>query len=210
MIGVHPVADRTQAEEQWTTLREDRVAIYRASARASYRAPVRDAFASLLPFETVLDVGCSCGAFMPSILAVNPAAQVMGVDIGPDAIAAAKADWPGHFWFRASMVDWLPLCALSRRFDVVSSGGALACATPADIDAILSAIATIATRGLVLQEVTTTPRFAEGVSTCGAPEWRYDFEKRFEALGWRLVSRVWQQIETVRPAAVMVFRPDKE
>lgn len=209
-LSILPVADRAQAEAQWVTFRKDRVAIYRESATAEFRKPVRDALWAVLPWTSVLDVGCNCGAFMPSILAANPQAQVTGIDIGADAIAAAKHDWPAHTWALTSALDWLPMMALAgRRYDVLMSGSALSCITPRDIEPALNAVAALATRAIVIQEVTTTPRLREGVSDCGTPEWRYDYEARLARRHWKLASRVWQQVDSNRPAAVMVFCPER-
>lgn len=204
---------RAHIEGQWLATAKFRpgwLDLYRASATAEYRAPVAAAFASVAPFETVLDLGCNCGALMPLLLAASPSCQVLGVDLAPNAIAAAKVDWPAHTWACASIVDWLPMMAVCRRVDLVVSGSVLGAVVPTDLDAVLTAIATLATRAIVLQEPTTTPRFGEGISPAGVPEWRYDYVTRFAARGWRLASRVWQEIETDRPGAVMVFRHDKE
>lgn len=204
---------RAHIEEQWLLTAKYRagwVDLYRESARAEYRQPVASALTAVAPFETVLDLGCNCGALMPLILDASPTCQVLGVDLAEVAIAAAKREWPAHTWVCASIVDWLPLMAPFHRVDLVTSGSVLCAVVPSDINAVLDAVVALARRAILLQEPTTTPRYREGESPSGVPEWRYDYVTRFAARGWHLVSRVWQEIETNRPGAVMVFRPDKE
>ena len=203
--------NRAHVERQWKLTAENRPGwtdIYRASVRADYRRPVLEAFLAALPFEKILDLGCNCGALVPLFLYANPQVEVFGVDLAPNAIAEAKRDYPGHTWVCASLVDWLPSMApyAKFRFDVVMSGSVLCALVPTDIDVVLDALCTMATRTIVLQEPTTTPRFGEGLSPSGMPEWRYDYEAKLKARGWTMVSRVWQEITTDRPGAVMAFR----
>lgn len=206
-------ARRAHVEGEWLKTAESRTGwldIYRRSATEPYRLPVAQALAAAAPFHSVLDLGCNCGALMPLLLAADPACHVLGVDIAPSAIRAAKADWPAHAWACASIVDWLPMMAGHQTFGLVTSGSTLCAVVPDDIDAVLDALVALAARAIVLQEPTTTPRFGEGVSPSGVPEWRYDYVQRLAARGWHLESRVWQEITTTRPGAVMAFRPDKE
>lgn len=204
---------REHVERQWLRTSEERAGwldLYRASAREPYRVPVAEALAAVAPFATALDLGCNCGATMPLLLAASPACQVLGVDLAPNAIAAAQREWPAHAWACASIVDWLPMMAGYRRFDVVWSGSTLCAVVPTDIDQVLDAVVALAGRAIVLQEPTTTPRFGEGMSPSGMPEWRYDYVTRLKKRGWTLRSRVWQEVTTDRPGAVLLFRPDKE
>lgn len=214
MTIIGPIGgDRANVEYQWLETARTRagwVDLYRASAREPYRLPLLAALQEAAPFGTALDLGCNCGALMPLIMAASPCCRVLGVDIAPVAIAAAKREWPAHDWACASIVDWLPTMVGHRRFDVATAGSALCAVAPADIDAVLDAVSALASRAIVLQEPTTTAMFGEGISPAGLPEWRYDFQRRLLARGWRLTSRVWQAMTTDRPGAVMAFRPDKE
>ncbi len=47
------------------------------------------------PFRSVLDVGCSDGATGRALLALNPNAKIVGLDIDAEAIKAAQRDYAG-------------------------------------------------------------------------------------------------------------------
>jgi len=55
---------------------------------------------------SVLEVGCGSGANFPYLLqAVGPAGRVVGVDLSPDMIAAARARVHRHAWSRIELVE---------------------------------------------------------------------------------------------------------
>lgn len=199
-----PTIGRAEAEAHWTVTRGDAwLAEYRDSATAEYRKPLADALARLDPLS-LLDVGCNCGTIVPLV----PNAMITGVDINSMAIAAAQRAYPQHEWICASAVEWLP--ARSHKlvgFDVVVSSSTLAHIAPADIESVIDAIAYMATRAIVLQETCVTPQLDEGQTDCGVLEWRHDYARILRPMGWERVSRVWQNVTTQRPAAVMVFEP---
>lgn len=204
--------DRDFVENQWRRLGNpawiDQLWLdkYKASMHIATRQPIADALASVMPFSTVLDVGCNCGALMPTILRANTDAQVTGIDLNAFAITDARRTFPAHTWVAASIVDWLPMMVeAGRRWDVVTSGSSLCCLPPQIIDDAMHVIARAATRAIVLQEIVATDLYPEGISSAGTPEWRYDLARRLHADGWHEVGRVWQQLDTARPAAVMTF-----
>ncbi len=60
----------------------------------------------LAPGESVLEVGCGSGANFPYLLkAVGPAGRVVGVDLSPDMIAAARARVRRRGWSRIELIE---------------------------------------------------------------------------------------------------------
>lgn len=186
------------------------VAHYAASAAAPSRAVLQAVLHSLAPFTTVVDLGCNCGVLMPLLQAASPDVQVVGIDVSMEALAAAKRRYPAQTWVFASVTYWLPVLAdTGSHADIVVSSSCLEHVAARDIDETLRALVRVATRAVVLQEVTTTPRHPEGPSiACGVPEWRHDYERRLSALGWHRTQKFWQNVTSDRPGAVMVFEPE--
>lgn len=207
-----PLADkRANVEHQWKLTsqhRPDWVNIYRASKYAAFRIPFHDALAHVGAFSTVLDLGCNCGALMPTLQSVMPDVRVYGIDIGEAAIVAAKQDYPQHTWLCGSVIEWLPLLA-RRRFDLVTAASALSTLTPEDIGQVLNDIGAV-TNWLVLQEPTPTVRVPAGPTTAPIPEWAHDYDTMLSARGWCKVHQVWQDITTSRPTSVMVWRRSEQ
>jgi len=200
--------ERRDAEAHWTVNRGDGwLRGYHESVSAPTRQAVLDALLRYAPFACVLDLGCNCGVLTPLVLAASPGAHVTGIDINVEAVAAAKRLYPAQTWICASIVDWLPLLAGHAKADVVVSSSCLAHVRPADLPDVLGAIAQIAQRAIVLQESTVTPLYGEGQTECGVLEWRHDYARHLQGMGWTRVSRVWQEVTTTRPAAVQAFEP---
>lgn len=60
----------------------------------------------LAPGESVLEVGCGSGANFPYLLkAVGPAGRVVGIDLSPDMIAAARARVRRRGWSRIELIE---------------------------------------------------------------------------------------------------------
>jgi ubiquinone/menaquinone biosynthesis C-methylase UbiE len=69
----------------------------------------------LVPGGSVLEVGCGSGANLPFLLeAAGPAGQVVGVDLCPEMIAAARTRAPRRGWSRIRLIEG---AAESLRFD---------------------------------------------------------------------------------------------
>jgi 2-polyprenyl-3-methyl-5-hydroxy-6-metoxy-1,4-benzoquinol methylase len=185
------------------------VELYAASVNASTRRWLREAITSVAPFTTAVDLGCNCGVLMPMLTDASPDCRVVGIDVSVEALREAKRKYPEHTWVLASVTDWLPVLAkIGSHADIVVSSSCLEHVSFADIDETLQAMATLATRAIILQEVTVTPKLPEGASVmCGVPEWRHDFETRLGKLGWTRTQKYWQDTTTPRPGAVMVFKP---
>lgn len=203
---------RENVEHQWkltSQYRPDWVNIYRASKYAAFRIPFHAALRDHVGhFATVLDLGCNCGALMPTLLDVCPDARVYGIDIGDAAIVAAKQDYPQHTWLCGSIVDWLPLLS-RKRFDLVTAASTLSTVTPEDIGTVLNGIGSVSDC-LVLQEPTPTAKFPAGPTTAPIPEWAHDYDTMLSARGWCKVHQVWQDITTSRPTSVMVWRRSEQ
>lgn len=184
------------------------VASYAASAFRPTRAVLGSALREAAPYETALDLGCNCGVLMPWLV-LDARVRVTGVDLNAEALRDAASTWPKHEWVRDSVVDWLP--AQDRQWDVVTSSSCLAHVAPTDIVPTLAALARVARKAIVLQEVTTAGEMdCEGASgQMAVPEWRYDYARRLPALGWRLTAITLQLSEPTRPGAVMTFLRDR-
>lgn len=193
------------SEEFWRGSHGDQwVYNYAVSTFDERRAALGDALCGIGPFASALDLGCNCGVLVPWLQAASPAAAITGIDLSREALEEARRSWPQHEWVLDSIVDWLG--SVDRAWDVVVSSSCLAHVAPADIDGVLQAVNNVATRCVVLQEVTTNEALpAEGLSPAGVLEWRYDYQTRLAARGWRCVACVPQSGEPGRPGAVMTF-----
>jgi len=200
------------AEAHWRKAHDAAwVQAYAASINGPHRRTLQEALRLVAPFRTAVDLGCNCGVLMPLLQAVSPDVQVTGLDVNALAIREAKNRWPAHTWALMSVADWLPMMAgVGRTWELVVSSSCLEHVAPSDIALTLQSMAKLATRAIVLQEVTVTPQRPEGTSwSCGVPEWRHDYERRLQALGWQLVAKCWQDVTTERPGAVLVFTPER-
>src|SRR3954471_18613227 len=97
--------DTTQdTEAHWRRPHGDAwVQHYKDSATGGVRDWFGMAVHSVTPFSTVIDLGCHCGVLMPHILAAQPDAHVVGIDISTEALAEAKKCYPLHTWILASI-----------------------------------------------------------------------------------------------------------
>ncbi len=189
------------AEQFWAQPHDaEWVENYAASTFGAHRALLGQALRSVAPFDTALDMGCNCGVLMPWLTGSSQHVKVTGVDVSNDALMNANTCWPQHTWVNESVVDYVQH---ADSFDVVVSSSCLAHLAPTDLTPTLEAMTRIAKKAVVLQEV-TSPQ--EGQSTSvGVMEWRYDYIRRFAALGWRCSLGIPFGADPTRPGMVMVF-----
>ncbi|MCC7280986.1 MAG: methyltransferase domain-containing protein, partial [Acetobacteraceae bacterium] len=74
----------------------------------------------LRPAERVLEAGCGGGALLPAYAAaVGPSGRVVGVDISPDQIAAAREACAGNAFVEATIADINALPCATGSFDAL-------------------------------------------------------------------------------------------
>ena len=89
----------------------------------------------------ILDAGCGPGRVGGALHALGH--EVVGVDLDPELIEAAEADWPGPRWLVGDLVALdLPAREVPGGFDVVvCAGNVMAFIDPADRVAVLERLA---------------------------------------------------------------------
>lgn len=176
---------------------------YAASSFGPTRMRLARALQAVAPFESVLDLGCNCGVLVPWLASASPHAKVTGVDVNREALTEADRCWPHHTWVHGSIVDWLP--EQTEAWDVIVSSSCLEHVAPTEIGAVLHEMARLASKAIVLQEVTTDGGAELRTASIGIPEWRHDYRRRLSALGWHCAA--WEALgdDPTRPAAVMTF-----
>lgn len=197
------------AEEHWRKSHgPEWLADYANSSFGPMRAPLGAALKRVAPFKTALDLGCNCGVLVPWLGAASPDVTVFGIDVNYDAVAAATSSWPRHRWFCGSVVDELgALVDGGLSFDVVVSSSCLEHIAPTDIDQVLTHMAAIAAKAIVLQEVSITVTQPAGRTPLSVMEWRHDYVGKLSERGWTCRDLTWLPGDDAlqRTGSVMTF-----
>lgn len=180
------------------------LADYAASIKEPYRQHLLAALQTVAPFGSVVDLGCNCGVLMPMFIATSPHVTVTGIDVSTEAIAEAEAKYPDHTWILGSVVDVLKSV---KTADVVVSSSCCEHIDPTDIGQTIEAMARVATKAIVLQEVAITQWCPEGRSPLGIPEWRHNYDQMLSECGWTRRQRTWHDLTSSRPGAVSLYQP---
>lgn len=161
------------ARDYWARhdIRPKDVRAYVRSEPERHRTWVLDGLAQLGTVETVLEVGCHCGALLQRLEAAGYAA--VGVDLNAVAVAAAvRRGLTAHVGAAPEALRGFD----DGSVDAVVTSYALAYTAPADLPAVLAEMVRVSRRGLVLAE----PMAGAGVKeTFGRQglyvEWRNDY-----------------------------------
>jgi len=157
---------------------------YWNSWRAPYRLALAEALARVLPHDhsTVLEVGCHVGPNLRLWRDRWARLRLMGFDVSPEAVAAAKAHFAGdpgvHVW-EEDLLDGFTLPVA----DVIVSCYALAYVPPHFVVPVARRLREAARVALVLAEPLVLGGAAAGLCEYEVEEYRHDWAGAFEDLG---------------------------
>lgn len=110
--------------------------------------PALSMLLGLIPFDTVLDLGCGYGRIAANIARLNPMAAYTGVDVSPDLVATTQSRFPDA----EVICSDLAIFTSDRQWDLVLAISVLGHLHREDVGAVLDRMRTWARRDLVVMD----------------------------------------------------------
>jgi len=155
---------------------------YLASVDHPHRSQISEAVQSFEPLSSLLEVGCNAGPNLIVLRQRFPSARLVGVDINAEAVKAGRTYMSESGLQnmelrigKADELDWLP----DKSVDVALADAILMFIAPDKIGKVLSGMARVASKGLVLNEY-HSPAAKAGEYFGG--RWVYDYGFLIERL----------------------------
>jgi hypothetical protein len=183
---------------------------YWDTLRAPHRDEIVRAFQNLPPFESVLEVGAGPGVNLWRLLEAFPDVDLTGLDVSEAAVddgtqrfeaAMESGEFPGEGRVALCAGELPDALQAMQPVDVVLSCYALAYVPPADIQATIQQLLTLARRAVVILEPMMVPGVPVGrIPNVGAS--KRPVEYRYDYLGWfSLLSKGWR-VTQYKPVVV--------
>lgn len=133
----------------WRNGGDDWISEYWKSKEHPHRRIVVEAVKSLLPAESLLEIGSNCGPNLSNIKHAFPELELMGVDANHDAIMRGKRNAKG---IEFTLGNFLTLPWKDKSYDIVLADAVLMYVNKKDIIPCMIEIDRVCRKGLVFLE----------------------------------------------------------